>query len=359
MSRFPADAAIEYCTSSSRREIMMESDNRETLSETTGTAEIDAIQALNTSALSETDAISIYSDTAELEAAGDVEADNDANSWQDLVIDIGAGREEEYIQADDVLAETHRQQQQEADVTTDGGEPSTTPPVDVEEDQAQEEIIEIAAHEIGSNLTLNTAAPATIVRQPTDLTEDANTESETLNFSESRDSTDLIVEVKRMNSSPEQLQSHAAKGLQKEAQPNGEHLDDAQPTTSTLSTNAEIYDTSPPVASHPANALLNGVFGLPVNTDPPESLQDDYINHGLAFWEHARKEWLGPRSDTDSSSAKAVAAPVDVDEIIDVLFATPKQLREEGGPRKFPQPVALPQMIDLLTDLWEAEGLDT
>ncbi len=32
----------------------------------------------------------------------------------------------------------------------------------------------------------------------------------------------------------------------------------------------------------------------------------------------------------------------------------------KGGKDKamFPQPVPLPQMIDILTDLWEAEGLD-
>jgi hypothetical protein len=53
------------------------------------------------------------------------------------------------------------------------------------------------------------------------------------------------------------------------------------------------------------------------------------------------------------------AIPVDVDEIIDVIFQSPKQWREEGGPRRFPCAVPLPQMVDILQDLWEAEGLDT
>jgi hypothetical protein len=40
------------------------------------------------------------------------------------------------------------------------------------------------------------------------------------------------------------------------------------------------------------------------------------------------------------------------DEIIDIIFTSPKQIREEGGPRQFPQHVPLPQMIDILVDLW-------
>jgi len=43
-----------------------------------------------------------------------------------------------------------------------------------------------------------------------------------------------------------------------------------------------------------------------------------------------------------------------VDEIIDGLFATPKQIKEWVRPHKIPQPVGFPQMIDLLTDLWKA-----
>ena len=31
---------------------------------------------------------------------------------------------------------------------------------------------------------------------------------------------------------------------------------------------------------------------------------------------------------------------------------------EEGPPQRFPRNVPLPQMIDILVDLWEAEGLD-
>lgn len=42
---------------------------------------------------------------------------------------------------------------------------------------------------------------------------------------------------------------------------------------------------------------------------------------------------------------------MDVDEVIDDLFSG------RGGAGNLPRAVPLPQMIDLLVDLWEAEGL--
>ncbi len=42
---------------------------------------------------------------------------------------------------------------------------------------------------------------------------------------------------------------------------------------------------------------------------------------------------------------------MDVDEVIDDLFSG------RGGTGNLPQAVPLPQMICLLVDLWEAEGL--
>jgi hypothetical protein len=47
-----------------------------------------------------------------------------------------------------------------------------------------------------------------------------------------------------------------------------------------------------------------------------------------------------------------------VDEIIEIVFAMPRQTASEADPPKFPRSVPLPQMVDILVDLWEAEGLD-
>jgi hypothetical protein len=81
---------------------------------------------------------------------------------------------------------------------------------------------------------------------------------------------------------------------------------------------------------------------------------------GLARWEKAREHWLAHKGDDTDSTAKA-AVPLDVDEIIDVIFS-PRWRNagaEVGPPRAFPTNVPLPQMVDVLVDLWEAEGLDT
>jgi len=83
-----------------------------------------------------------------------------------------------------------------------------------------------------------------------------------------------------------------------------------------------------------------------------------FVNHGLATWEQNRQKWLDHKEKT-SRAAEEHAVPVNVDEIIDVVFASPRQLRANGGKgRNFPKPVKLPQMVDILQDLWEAEGLD-
>ena len=57
---------------------------------------------------------------------------------------------------------------------------------------------------------------------------------------------------------------------------------------------------------------------------------------------------------------------IDVDEIIDIILSnrwrTSTTTYDNGEEKKdgtiFPRTVPLPQMVDILVDLWEAEGLD-
>ena len=121
---------------------------------------------------------------------------------------------------------------------------------------------------------------------------------------------------------------------------------------------------------------------------------------GLLRWEASRADWLSLKqqqqqqqpltnttnmnTSTSSSSETIIqqrqkleeqqrqrrkelqlrAVPLEVDEIIDVIFSprwrNPNLPLEEiaGPPRRFPTNVPLPQMVDVLVDLWEAEGLD-
>mmetsp|Transcript_16608 Transcript_16608/g.23407 ORF Transcript_16608/g.23407 Transcript_16608/m.23407 type:complete len:117 (-) Transcript_16608:56-406(-) len=81
---------------------------------------------------------------------------------------------------------------------------------------------------------------------------------------------------------------------------------------------------------------------------------DDFINQGLQRWEEAREQWK--KTDTSDSTPRG-AVPVDVDEIIDLIFSQ-RWRNPDDNKGSFPQPVPLPQMVDILVDLWEAEGLD-
>ena len=89
---------------------------------------------------------------------------------------------------------------------------------------------------------------------------------------------------------------------------------------------------------------------------------DDFVNHGLALWETRRQDWLDHHHSASQQPPLSLqqrrATPLEVDDIIDVIFTSSRQVREQGGPRKFAKNVPLPQMVDILQDLWEAEGLD-
>ena len=76
---------------------------------------------------------------------------------------------------------------------------------------------------------------------------------------------------------------------------------------------------------------------------------ETYVNEGLARWEALRARWLKHAPGAESRE-RQTAIDIEIDEIIDAIF-TP----EAGG--KLPRPLPLPQMIDVLTDLWEADGL--
>mmetsp|Transcript_28984 Transcript_28984/g.59303 ORF Transcript_28984/g.59303 Transcript_28984/m.59303 type:complete len:119 (-) Transcript_28984:249-605(-) len=99
---------------------------------------------------------------------------------------------------------------------------------------------------------------------------------------------------------------------------------------------------------------------------------DEFVNRGLLRWEEERARWLstiGP-AHTESSSLEVPktsrsAINIDVDEVIDLIFSnrwrappTPAVGNTKRDDGSFPVPVPLPQMIDILIDLWEAEGLE-
>jgi len=103
------------------------------------------------------------------------------------------------------------------------------------------------------------------------------------------------------------------------------------------------------------------------------SNEEQFVNTGLRKWEKARSQWLSHKSpdcpSDPTTEQPRTAVNIDVDEIIDLIISN--KWRDAPSPRRgagsrgtkiegcsFGQPIPLPQMIDVLLDLWEAEGLE-
>eukprot|EP01035_Chromulina_nebulosa_P029500 gene29500-39097_t len=80
---------------------------------------------------------------------------------------------------------------------------------------------------------------------------------------------------------------------------------------------------------------------------------------GAERWELIRRRWLEPPNESKvevSRKPKVIAKAIDVDDVIERIFSTSKSNSAElSGLLKEPLPLA--QMIDILTDFWEADGL--
>ena len=73
---------------------------------------------------------------------------------------------------------------------------------------------------------------------------------------------------------------------------------------------------------------------------------------GLAKWEKIRSEWLKPIPGQPNRKAqnKLISKTIDPEDIIERIFS-------QSGNGILAEPVPLPQMVDILIDFWEADGL--
>jgi hypothetical protein len=81
---------------------------------------------------------------------------------------------------------------------------------------------------------------------------------------------------------------------------------------------------------------------------------DVFVNEGFARWQRLRAEWVHPRTECKQTARREVKAKdIDVDQVIDRIFA-----QTSGGVQKdLPTPLPLGQMVDILIDFWEADGM--
>ncbi|PSS11158.1 AT-rich interactive domain-containing protein [Actinidia chinensis var. chinensis] len=82
--------------------------------------------------------------------------------------------------------------------------------------------------------------------------------------------------------------------------------------------------------------------------DPHSSTSNptEFVNHGLLLWNQTRQQWTGNKGSQNRTQVPEPKLS---------SSATYESLLKTNKP--FPQPVPLPEMVDLLVDVWEQEGL--
>ena len=79
---------------------------------------------------------------------------------------------------------------------------------------------------------------------------------------------------------------------------------------------------------------------------------NEFVNTGLLRWEKRRAEWLQGK-DSNASRKRSIevkSKTVDVEDIIERIYSP-------SGNGKLADPLPLGQIIDILIDFWEADGL--
>lgn len=82
-----------------------------------------------------------------------------------------------------------------------------------------------------------------------------------------------------------------------------------------------------------------------------KTTEEEFINPGLQRWEQIREDWVKVvPSKATKRKGEVKAKPVDVDDVIERIYS-------QTGNGTLRDPLPLGQMIDLLIDFWEADGL--
>ena len=75
-----------------------------------------------------------------------------------------------------------------------------------------------------------------------------------------------------------------------------------------------------------------------------------FVNQGLKRWESIRADWVRPPAGKKAAKREVKAKELELEDVIERIF-------EQGFGGELPQPLALGQMVDILIDFWEADGL--
>jgi hypothetical protein len=80
-----------------------------------------------------------------------------------------------------------------------------------------------------------------------------------------------------------------------------------------------------------------------------------FVNHGLERWEKLRAEWKSSSFDgpkvQPAPKRRTERKELDLEDILDRIF------NGRDGSMALPEPIPLPDMIEILLGVWEADGL--
>jgi hypothetical protein len=78
--------------------------------------------------------------------------------------------------------------------------------------------------------------------------------------------------------------------------------------------------------------------------------EEEFVNTGKERWLNVRRQWLTVTNTKPSTSGEVRARDIDPEDVIDRIFS-------QNGDGTLAVPVPLGQMVDILIDFWEADGL--
>ncbi|ESR64161.1 hypothetical protein KPL70_000574 [Citrus sinensis] len=97
-----------------------------------------------------------------------------------------------------------------------------------------------------------------------------------------------------------------------------------------------------------SNQTLNHCSGTSSNSD--------FVNHGLILWNQVRMQWIGSSKSENRTQQSWESKSSTLDFL--ALSSWPATYESLLGTKNpFPRPIPLSEMVDLLVDVWEHEGL--
>ena len=90
--------------------------------------------------------------------------------------------------------------------------------------------------------------------------------------------------------------------------------------------------------------------GVDAKTTSNSVQNNEFVNLGMENWQRIRRNWLQVTSDAKRHKGEVKAKSIDAEDVIERVFS-------QSGNGVLREPVPLGQMIDILIDFWEADGL--